>query len=282
MPGRSSVWLHERSWNEIATHLSDDDVAIVPIGATEQHGHFAPVMLDTGWAVSVAEDAARRAGCLVAPPLHYGWSSGHMAYPGCIGLRAETLTAVVIDIVESLLHQGFRRVVLLNGNRSANLAPMEIAAVKLRLSTGALVAVADCGQIARDAVAMLSEGPVNTNGHAGESEISMVLGYYPHLVDMSRAPGGFVPGHIPRETGHLRRGHTGVDPRQDGDSVFLPATPEEFRARTEARQGVDGDPTLATAEKGRAMVGAIAARVAAFVAELRAMSVEVRRPPAVG
>jgi creatinine amidohydrolase len=205
-----------------------------------------------------------------------------MAYPGCIGLRAETLTAVAIDIAESLLHHGFRRIVLVNGNRSANLAPMEIAAVKLRLSTGALVAVADCGQIARDAVAALSDGPPATNGHAGESETSLVLAYHAHLVDMSRAPGGFVPGDLPRESGRLRRGHTAVDPRQDGDSVFLPATPEEFRRRSEARQGVDGEPLLASAEKGRAMVGAIAQRLAGFVTELRAMPVKVRRPPAVG
>ncbi|MGG5818332.1 creatininase family protein [Falsiroseomonas sp. HW251] len=282
MPGRPSVWLHELSWNEVADQLSRDDVVLVPIGATEQHGHFAPLLLDTGWAIQVAEDAAKRAGCLVAPPLHYGWSHGHMAYPGCIGLKAETLTAVAVDIGESLLHQGFRRIVLVNGNRSANLAPMEIAAVKLRLSTGALVAVADCGQIARDAVAALSDGPVNTNGHAGESEISMVLAYYPHLTDLAKAPGGFVPGHLPRETGRPRRGHSGVDPRQDGDSVYLPALPEEFRARTEARQGVDGDPTTATAAKGRAMVEAIGANLADFVAELRGMPVRVKPPPAVG
>jgi creatinine amidohydrolase len=282
MPGKPSVWLHELSWNEVEAHIATNDVALVPIGATEQHGHFAPLLLDTGWAITVAEEAARRAGCLVAPPLHYGWSHGHMAYPGCIGLRAETLTAVAVDIGESLLHQGFRRIVLVNGNRSANLAPMEIAAVKLRLSTGALVAVADCGQIARDAVAAISDGAPNTNAHAGESEISMVLAYYPELVDMARAPGEFLPGHLPRESGRLRRGHTAVDPRQDGDSVFLPPLPEEFRARTEARQGVDGDPTSATAEKGRAMVSAIAGRVAEFVAELRGMQVEVRRPPAVG
>lgn len=282
MPGRPSVWLHELSWDEVEAHLAADDVALVPIGATEQHGHFAPLLLDTGWAIAVAQEAARRAGCLVAPPLHYGWSHGHMAYPGCVGLRAETLTAVAIDIAESLLHGGFRRVVFVNGNRSANLPPLEIAAVKLRLATGAPVAVADCGQLARDAVAALSEGGVNTNGHAGESEISMVLAYWPELTDLSRAPAGFVPGASPRESGRLRRGHTAVDPRMEGDSVFVPATPEEFRARTAARQGVDGDPTLATAEKGRAMVGAIAARLAEFVGELRGMRAEVRRPGAVG
>lgn len=278
MPGRPSVWMHELSWDEIAAQLATDDVALLPIGATEQHGHHAPLLLDTGWASVVAEEAARRANCLAAPPLHYGWSHGHMAFPGTLGLRAETLTAVAVDIGECLVRHGFRRIVLVNGNRMANLAPLEIAAVKLRMATGALVAVADCGLLARDAVAALSEGGPGTLGHAGESETSLVLAYYPHLTDMARAPGGFVAqvrGAAPRH------GHYTLDSRLDGDSVAMPHLPEEFRARTEARQGVVGDDSLASAEKGRAMVAAIADRLAGVIAAMRRAEVTVRIPPIV-
>lgn len=278
MPGRPSVWMHELSWDEIAAQLAVDDVALLPIGATEQHGHHAPLLLDTGWASVVAEEAARRANCLAAPPLHYGWSHGHMAFPGTLGLRAETLTAVAVDIGECLVRHGFRRIVLVNGNRMANLAPLEIAAVKLRMATGALVAVADCGLLARDAVAGLSEGGPGTLGHAGESETSLVLAYYPHLTDMARAPGGFVAqvrGAAPRH------GHYTLDARLDGDSVSMPHLPEEFRARTEARQGVVGDDSLASAEKGRAMVAAIADRLAGVIAAMRRTEVTVRIPPIV-
>ncbi|WP_426955590.1 creatininase family protein [Muricoccus radiodurans] len=277
MPRTPSVWMHEMSWNEVDDHLRRDDVALVPIGATEQHGHFAPMLLDTGWAIVVAEEAARRCGCLVTPPLHFGWSSGHMSYPGAIGLRAETLTAVATDIAQSLLHSGFRRVVFVNGNRIANLPPLEIAAVRLRVETGAAVAVADCGLLAREAVAALCEGAPGTIGHAGETEISMVLAYWPQFTDMAKAPGGFRATAIPAPDGPPRRGHGSLDRRLDGDSVFLPHTPEEFRARTEARQGVDGDESLASAEKGRAMVSAIADRLAGFVEELRRTEVVVRR-----
>lgn len=278
MPGRPSVWMHELSWDEIAAQLAVDDVALLPIGATEQHGHHAPLLLDTGWASVVAEEAARRANCLAAPPLHYGWSHGHMAFPGTLGLRAETLTAVAVDVGECLVRHGFRRIVLVNGNRMANLAPLEIAAVKLRMATGALVAVADCGLLARDAVAALSEGGPGTLGHAGESETSLVLAYYPHLTDMARAPGGFVPqarGAAPRH------GHYTLDSRLDGDSVAMPHLPEEFRARTEARQGVVGDDSLASAEKGRAMVAAIADRLAGVIAAMRRAEVTTRIPPIV-
>ncbi len=272
----ASVWMHELSWDKVEAYLKTDDVALVPIGATEQHGLHAPLMLDTGWAIKVSEEAAQLAGCLVTPPLHFGWSSGHMAYPGCIGLRAETLTAVAMDIAHSLLHQGFRRIVFVNGNRVANLPPLEIAAVKLRVETGAAVAVADCGLLAREEVAALCDGAPGAIGHVGETETSMILAYWPELVDFSRAPGGFVPAVPPRESGRLRRGHGNIDPRLDGDSVFFTPTPGEFRARTEARFGVDGDASLATAEKGRKMVGVIAERLAGFVGELRGVGVEVR------
>ena len=278
MPGRPSVWMHELSWDEIVTQLSRDDVALVPIGATEQHGHHAPLLLDTGWATVVAETAAKQADCLVAPPMHYGWSHGHMAFPGTIGLRAETLTAVAVDIGECLIRHGFKRIVFVNGNRVANLPPLEIAAVKLRMTTGALVGVADCGLLAREEVAALAEGGPGTIGHAGETETAMVLAYYPHLVDMARAPGGFQPSATPAANGKLRHGHTSSDPRMDGDSVYLPQLPEEYRARTEARLGVVGDESLATAEKGRAMVAAIATRLVEFVEELRGRAVEVRMP----
>jgi creatinine amidohydrolase len=281
MPGRPSVWLHELSWDEIEDHLRDSDVALVPIGATEQHGRHAPLLLDTGWAITVSEEAAKLCDCLVAPPLHYGWSHGHMAFPGTIGLSAETLTAVALEIGQCLIRHGFRRILFVNGNRMANLAPLEIAAVKLRMATGAIAGVADTGLLARTAVSDLAEGPPGTLGHAGESETSMVLAYFPHLVDVSRDVGRFEGVKTPREIGKPRVGHWSIDPRLDGDSVMLPHLPEEFRARTEARQGVNGDAALATAEKGRAMVGAIAARLAEVVRDVRKAAVEVRQPPIV-
>ncbi|MCC7425951.1 MAG: creatininase family protein [Alphaproteobacteria bacterium] len=274
MPGRPSPWIHELSFDEIEAHLKTSDVALVPIGATEQHGRHAPLLLDTGWAIAAAEEAAKLADCLVAPPMHYGWSFGHMAFAGAIGLRAETLTAVALEIGQCLLHHGFRRIIYVNGNRNANLPPLEIAANRLAITTGAFAAVADCGLIAREEVAALCDGPPGTIGHAGESETSLVLARYPHLVDMSRAPGGF------REAGRggLRHGHTNLDPRLDGNSVAVARVPGLFRAHTEARDGVVGDAQRASAEKGHAMVAAIARNLAGFIAEARKAEVTIRLP----
>jgi creatinine amidohydrolase len=172
-----SVWLHERSWPSIAVYLKTCDIALLPVGATEQHGAHTPLMVDTGWAAWISERVAARTGVLVAPPLHFGWSPHHLAYPGGITLRPETLTQVIVDVGESLLVQGFRKLVLVNGNRVANLPPMEIAATKLRFSSGAHVSVVDIGLIARrEVVAICDSGPGAVD-HAADAETSFMLGH---------------------------------------------------------------------------------------------------------
>src|SRR3954452_4094582 len=116
-----SVWMHELTWQEIDSYLQHDDVAIVPIGSTEQHGPAGPLGLDTYVAIGLAEDAARRAGVLVAPPLWYGESTHHMGFSGTLTLQVETMIAVVKDICRSLARHGFRKIILINGHKGSNL-----------------------------------------------------------------------------------------------------------------------------------------------------------------
>src|SRR5690606_40483475 len=91
--------------------------------------------VDTEWSVAVAEGAAVKAKVLAVPPMHFGWSPHHLAYPGAVTLRAETLIDVLVDVGQSLAYHGFKKLIFINGNRLANHAPMEIAATKDRKST---------------------------------------------------------------------------------------------------------------------------------------------------
>ena len=273
---RQSNWLHELAWDEVQRRIQRSDVVLVPIGATEQHGPHAPLMLDTGWAIQTSEAAAVQTDCLIAPPLHFGWSYGHMAFPGTVGLTAATLTQVAVEIGECLVRHGFRRIVFVNGNRQADIPPLEIAAARLQCDTGAFAAVADCGLIARDDIAKLAQGPAGTLGHAGESETSMVLAYYPHLVNMRRAPPDPPSGH---PAPGLRQGHLTLDPRLEGNAWFVPRDPQDFYRQTESRGGVVGNAQLATAEKGRAMVQAIGQRIAQGIDAARLRELDVRPPP---
>jgi creatinine amidohydrolase len=130
-------------WEEVRDHLQKDDVIIIPVGSTEQHGPQLPLGTDSMVAIALAEDAAREAGALVATPIWFGWNPHHMAYPGTITLHPETLIELVTDMCQSLIYHSFRRIIILNDHRVANMVPLTIASTRLRERTGTCVAVAD-------------------------------------------------------------------------------------------------------------------------------------------
>ena len=122
-PNLPSVWLHELTWEEVASYLRTRDTIMVPFGTTEQHGPAGSLGLDGYVAIaSCRRCGAKKAGVLSAPPLWYGDSSHHLGFPGTISLRTETLMQVVYDIVRSLARHGFRRILLINGHKWTNLA----------------------------------------------------------------------------------------------------------------------------------------------------------------
>ena len=268
-----SPWLHERSWPSIKAYLERDDLVLIPVGATEQHGAHAAMMLDTAWAVGISEAVAARTQTLAAPPLHYGWSSGHMSFAGCITLSAETLANVLVEVCQSLMVHGFRKFVLVNGNRIANVPPMEIAASRLRVRHGALAAILDVGLIARREVGEIVGTDDAGLRHAGDAETSYLLHHRPDLVDMAKAVSG--AAHFPNKAGpatslmHL----SGPYGR---NSVLLKSSSEEFARGTSQSFGVVGDATRATAEKGARIFEAIVVNSCAFVETMRRTTVIVR------
>jgi creatinine amidohydrolase len=239
---------------------------LIPIGATEQHGTHTPLMVDTAWAIAAAEGAGRRAGVLAAPPMHFGWSPHHLAFPGAITLRPETLTQVIIDVCQSLMVHGFKKFVLVNGNRVANLAPMEIAAAKLRYRHEAFAAVVDVGLIARREVHEICGGEAGALGHAGDSETSFMLHYLPHLVEMSNAVSGVAAGGgNPRM---FAEHWISMEPPHDQNAVLLRPSLEEYRQASEP-SGTGGNPMAASAEKGARILDAIVTNTVAFIDEVR-------------
>jgi len=176
-----SVWLHELTWEEVATYLRTRDTILVPFGTTEQHGPAGPLGLDGYVAIALAEDAARKAGVLAAPPLWYGDSSHHLGFPGTISLRTETLMQVVYDVVRSLARHGFRRILLINGHKWTNLAALTSAARNIREFElpGVWTAVADPMYLARGIATAIKHA---NEHHAGELEVSHVLYKFPHTI----------------------------------------------------------------------------------------------------
>ncbi len=107
--------LGEMNWMEVENYLKKDDRLLIVLGATEQHG-FLCTSTDVKIPLALADAASQQSGVIVAPPLNFGCSSYFMDYPGTISIRVETLLKIVEDMVRSVYHQGFKRLVILNGH----------------------------------------------------------------------------------------------------------------------------------------------------------------------
>jgi creatinine amidohydrolase len=154
--------------------------AIVPLGATEQHGEALPFGTDTLIANQVAEDLAERLGCLLLPAVPYGVSLEHRATAGTVSLSAATFTQMVREICKSLIANGIDQVILLVAH-FGNAAPAEIAAEEVVSETRAIVCVSSYFAGMEEATqAILGVGGDRLdwaffNSHGGAAEAAMVM-----------------------------------------------------------------------------------------------------------
>jgi len=181
MKDLSSIWLQELTWEDVAEYLKEKDIIIFPVGSTEEHGPAGPLGLDTYVGISLAEDTAKKTGVLCAPPLWFGDSAHHLGFAGTISLRTETLTEVVKDVIESLYGHGFKKILVINGHKSANLPALKTALKSLHQYklTDAMLSLADPMNLGKDIGKEVKEAREH---HAGELEISQVWYKYPHLI----------------------------------------------------------------------------------------------------
>lgn len=105
----------QMNWMQIEAYLKGNDLAVVPLGSTEQHAGLS-LSVDSILSEKVALDAAEPLGVPVFPVLAYGVTPYFLAYPGSISLRVETYVRIVRDVLDSLRMQGFKRILLVNGH----------------------------------------------------------------------------------------------------------------------------------------------------------------------
>ncbi|WP_346034804.1 mycofactocin biosynthesis peptidyl-dipeptidase MftE [Dietzia natronolimnaea] len=188
-------------------------LAVLPLGATEQHGAHLPTQTDTLLATATA-DALAAAGVLVLPALAYGASGEHQSFPGTVSTGTDALAQTLIELGRSVSTWAARFVVV-NGH-GGNLDALRRAVPLLRHE----------GRDAAWLPCRTSVDPADT--HAGHAETSLMLHLHPDLVRMDRAaPGCTRP--LAEILPSLRDG---------GVAAVSPS-------------GVLGDPTTATASDGR-------------------------------
>ena len=230
---------------------SRDAVVIVPVGSTEQHGPHLPTQVDSLLIGEIARRAARltasQTSVVVTPTVWAGLAEHHMSLGGTLSLDFTTFLALLRCVCRSLVRQGFRRILLLNGH-GGNIAALTVVVNELAVELNAPIATTSYWPLASKAFAEILERQ-KTVRHACEAETSMLLAVAPELVDMSRAAAAVGP--TSRELSEV----VGTDAVHRWRS---------FKSRT--HHGAIGDPRTASAEKGERLLDAAADAVSKVVA----------------
>jgi creatinine amidohydrolase len=182
-------YLPDMTWPEVQALLARSDMVIIPVGALEQHSLQGPIGTDFLNSTEQAKLIAQRTDVLVAPILLPGNSPYHMEFPGTITLSAETVERVYFEAVQSLIHHGFKRFLILNGH-GGNAATSRFIVDRINQETsGIAVELGEASAPYRPMRAPRPAGapPPEFDRHAGVGETSMSLYLTPNLVNLSAA-----------------------------------------------------------------------------------------------
>jgi creatinine amidohydrolase len=232
------VLIEKLAWPEIAQTL--DDVLLLPVGATEQHGPHLPVNTDSLIASAACYHASAATGAPVLPCLAYTVSLGHTEkWPGTFAIFHETLVNTVRDIARWAVATGWKRLLIINSH-FGNDAPLRCVVDRLRfeLVGRLLVAVRNTWSLTQSIAARFKHDAADW--HANEAETSLLLHIAPELVHIDRLAGS-------------------DDPDRTGGLVF-----PHMVAHTSAN-GVTGAPSLASAESGATLLREIRDALAALI-----------------
>jgi creatinine amidohydrolase len=249
MPTRPSVRDQIRydhlTWDEINEATALKKMVVLPIGAIQQHGPHLPVDTDVLIVTTLALAAAeqRRERVLVAPTLPYSYNLEAMDFPGTVSVAARTFMDLGVSLVKSFAYHGFDHILILNGfGPNDNL--VELIARQIILETDAL-----CGTItwpnlltidpAFNSTWHQSTSPVSN--HADELETSLYLAIDEASVLMDQAvdnPPRYQPANL--GSNFVFESHFG------NGAIYVPGW-----VSGRSSSGVLGEPTKASAEKGR-------------------------------
>ena len=224
------MYLADEAWPDLATYFESESLALVPLGSTEQHGPHLPESTDHVIAEELAREAAARTGYLCTPTVNVGISRHHRQFPGTMWVSPDTFRDYVREITRNLTYHGIDRVVYVNAH-GGNVNALREVAKNLHAAEECYALEWMWDESIPDLVSELFE---HNGPHGGPKETAM-LRYLTDLVHADRLAEARDGGirDIWNEEGTYR----------NGAATF-------FDARDNSDNGVFGDQTGATAEKG--------------------------------
>jgi creatinine amidohydrolase len=251
-----SHWWWDLTTQDFAGLDPERVVAILPVGAIEQHGPHLPVRVDAainaGIVARAVEMMPAECPALVLPMLPVGKSDEHLAFPGTLTLSHATLARTWFELGESVHRAGIRKILFFNSH-GGQPQLLDIVCRDLRVKLGMFAVSAMWPRLID--MDELFDAAENRHGiHGGQVETSVMLHLHPDLVEMDRAE-NFVSLSVQLES---ESGMLGPE----GAASF------GWQTQDLHTKGACGDATKATAELGKLTVERAAARLVALIDEI--------------
>jgi creatinine amidohydrolase/Fe(II)-dependent formamide hydrolase-like protein len=244
------------TWEEARDRFRAAEIALLPVGSTEQHGPHLVLDTDTFDAEYLAIEAAKRVSRprpIVLPTIPYGVAYHHMDFPGTVAVSPDVLSRLVVEVGLSAARHGITKLVIVNGH-GGNVPALRYAAQIVNRDARIFTCV-DSGETSDAEVQDLIE--TRNDVHGGEYETSTSLATRPHLVRQDR-----MRRSVPRFSSKY------LD--------FTERNSVEWYARTArvSESGVLGDPTRASREKGEKLWAIMIGHMVAFLEDLKKLRLE--------
>lgn len=241
--------VNEFTWEELGTIPAEDILAVLPVSSLEQHGRHLPVGADDFILTAVMKEVYRHeeipGTALCLPTLHYGNSHEHLAFPGTVSLGCRTLVAVVEDVLAALKTHGVKKLCVINSH-GGNTALLEAYAQEWEVKYGIKVYTVSfwSGWFMGDCP-VAHETPLDLEIHAGELETSILLADRPETVKMAR-----------------------ISTELDKPVTLKPYYQGWLTKDVTAGNGAMGCASKASAEKGRALIRFMGAKIAGILVDI--------------
>jgi len=254
--------LQTEFWQNLTTHDfagldAERVVALLPVGAIEQHGPHLPLGTDALIAEALSRAVMERVpnDLLVMPTLSIGHSLEHLDYAGTLSIAAEPLLACWLEAGRGVARAGIRKLLILNAH-GGNTPLVQLAALRLRQELGLLVARGNYFAFGHPP-GLFEQDELRHGFHGGEVETSLMLHLHPDLVRRELAPTVESLAH-----------RLGRDHRQLG--VEKPMGFGWMSQDLDA-SGVSGDAASADAERGATLFTHLTTCLTELIGELQAM-----------
>lgn len=238
-------FISELTYEQCRALINEKTVIVLPIGGgSKEHGDHLPMGTDYMVADHQAKEITRRCDVLTLPTVPYAYFPNFLHWKGSVNIEYQHFYDYIKDILLSFVRFGAKKFLIIDDGVSTHV-PLKLLSMTMNTEYGVKVAVSNCAGLGRETEEAICGQ--KRGGHGDEAETSVMRFLRPDLVHMDKAVEEY-SAVFP---------HTGAG---GVEKIYFPN-------RMCTPHGINGNSTLATAEKGRALLEAQIADLEAFLAD---------------